>query len=465
MDAKPFPASDEVPDDRGVEVEDEGEGEVVRDLFFDPFLTCIHPDFYRITSGLLGAIDEVEPPRKRVRRQTDQENHVALVTALAANIAYAVVAGYSPPLIAVPMRNSDEKQSRYGPKGLRRLSKVVKCLDEAGVVTLSVSRQRGRASTIEPVPDLVAAILRLEALSFASFGHAEGEETIILARTSRVYSKPGRESELIEYADTAETIRFREEMRRINEHLARADIAYVGPPRDANGRLLDASPRARFLHRTFNIPAWVRKKAVPLPPVTDADKRFDRGGRLYHRGIFWQQLGRDLRRHVRIDGEETAYLDFASMFLRLALLRAGVEPPTGDLYRQIAGVETSDHRDGIKKVIASVLFRERDMERLPPGTRPLLPESLRSADAVVGAIGAAFPALVPFYKSRIGFELTFTESQILVSALLRLNACGITALPIHDGMMVPKSRAEEAKRLVETVSLETVGFALPLTMK
>lgn len=467
MVAKSDLASDEVEGDRGVQVEgvaDFGDFRS-RDLYFDPFLTCHHPGVAAIAAHLAKAIESASPARKRARRGVDAANHTALVAALAANLALAMAMGLSPPLVAVSLRKSDQKRTRYEPSGFRQLSTVVPLLAEAGVVELVKSKKRGSASTIEPVPGLVEAIRALEGLSPASFGRADGEETIILARTTVDVFTQERESELVDYEDTPGTHRFREELRRINDHLAHADVGYVGPPRDENRRLLDLSPRARFLHRTFNIPAPKRKGKEPLPPVTDADKRFDRGGRLYHRGIFWQQLGKDLRRHVRIDGEETAYLDFASMYLRLALLAVGVEPPTGDLYRSIAGIENVEHRDGIKKVLNAMFFREGELKRLPRGTRNLLPENLRSAVAVSGAIKTAFPVLASVFGTRKGFELTFTESQILVAALLRLNEASITALPIHDGMMVPKSRADEAKRLIDAVSAEVVGFVLPLTVK
>lgn len=462
-------ANDVVAGDRGGEVEaDETEESLIepgRDHFFDAFLTCDHPGVAAIATDLADRIEAISPPRQRARRQVDEKNHLALVAALAANIAYAVVAGYAPPLVAVPLRKPDRKRTRYERKGFRQLREVVSKLVEADVVDLSKSAERGSASTIEPEPELIAAIRSLDGLDLASFGHAEGEETIILARTTKDFVTLERESELVDYADTPDTIQFREEMARINAYLAAADIRYEGQRRDQNNRLLDPSPRTRFLHRTFSIPAPAKKRGQDLPPVTDADKRFDRGGRLYHRGIFWQGLGKDLRQHIRIDGEPTAYLDFSSMYLRLALLSVDVEPPAGDLYRRIAGIETEAHRDGIKKVLNAMLFRKGELMRLPRGTRDLLPEALRSAGAVGGAIKGAFPELAGVFGTRQGFELTFTESRILVAALLRLNGRGITALPIHDGMMVAASRADEAKALIDAVTLETVGFMLPLARK
>jgi hypothetical protein len=54
------------------------------------------------------------------------------------------------------------------------------------------------------------------------------------------------------------------------------------------------------------------------------------------------------------------------------------------------------------------------------------------------------------------------ESDIMVRILLVLKAKGVTALPIHDGLMVPASRAEEARAVMAQVSQEKLGFAIPV---
>ncbi len=256
-------------------------------------------------------------------------------------------------------------------------------------------------------------------------------------------------------------------MRRINEHLATADIRYdEGPQVDGMGRVLDASPRARFLHRTFNVPAPPRKPGQKfLPPVEPHEKRFDRAGRLYHSGIFWQGLGKEYRQFIRIDGEPIAYLDFKSMFLRLAHIEAGLEPPQGDLYMRIAGIETPSHREGIKTVVNAMLFRDGELNRLPRGTKELLPKSLQAASTARAAILQAFPNLATVFERSRGFNLMHAESQILVAILLRLIDHGITALPVHDGMMVGASQAERAEALIDETTREAFGFALPLERK
>jgi len=50
----------------------------------------------------------------------------------------------------------------------------------------------------------------------------------------------------------------------------------------------------------------------------------------------------------------------------------------------------------------------------------------------------------------------------MVRILLLLKGKGVTALPIHDGLMVPASRAEQARAVMAQVSQEKLGFAIPV---
>jgi hypothetical protein len=45
-------------------------------------------------------------------------------------------------------------------------------------------------------------------------------------------------------------------------------------------------------------------------------------------------------------------------------------------------------------------------------------------------------------------ELQFEESQILVDVLLRLIDLGVVALPVHDAVVVPVSRAAQVKEVM-----------------
>ena len=67
---------------------------------------------------------------------------------------------------------------------------------------------------------------------------------------------------------------------------------------------------------------------------------------------------------------------------------------------------------------------------------------------VTEAIMAAHPEIAGEFFTGIGHRCQFRESQILVEVLRILNAYGITALPIHDAILVPASASTLAKRVM-----------------
>ena len=95
----------------------------------------------------------------------------------------------------------------------------------------------------------------------------------------------------MEYKDTSETQRYREEMGAINSWLANAEINFDESVIE-NGKLVDWNERR--LRRVFT------------------RRRFDCGGRLF--GGFWQSLAKKERREgVEIQNEKAVELDYGQM--------------------------------------------------------------------------------------------------------------------------------------------------------
>jgi hypothetical protein len=234
-------------------------------------------------------------------------------------------------------------------------------------------------------------------------------------------------------------------LARINDHLASVDLAFLSQ----SARPIDLGERR--LHRSFNLPP-------SLPPGTI---RFDLGGRLF--GGWWQSIGRADRPFIRIAAEPVADLDFKNLFVRLAYIHTGLPPPPprDDLYA-VPGFE--HHREGVKKLVSAMLFARKRLSKLPVGTKELLPPSTTAA-TVRSAIIARHLALEDSFETGVGFSLMFTESQMLVAILLRLNAAGITALPMHDGIMVPVSKSDRAARVMGDVAKKLTGHRLPVEAK
>lgn len=416
------------------------------DLFFDPWLTTTFRLPSAIADNIASGVAQQENRRRR-RRPKDEENFKAILRSITANLAYAVVAGYDPPIVAVPLAKPAGKLTRYDRPALRQLPKILELLASIGFVTLTKSRRYGVASTIEPSAEFVETVRMFWGVKRNAF--TSEAETVVLSLSFR--EDGGRKHrEEIDYSDddptSVDADRYRAEMQRINRYLVAADLRYDGPDTAA------VDINRRYLRRHFSVPDWQEDHTI----------RFDLGGRLF--GGFWQDLGEDQRRFLKIDGEAIAYLDYAGMFVRLAYLhpRVGKTPPDGDLYA-VPGFE--DHRDGVKKVLNAMFFRKGPLQRLPRGAPAQLPSGTTSS-SIRSAIIAKHSDLKPVLEVGVGYELFFTESSILVDVLLRLAAKSIAALPMHDGIMMPQSEATAAKRVMRDVSAKHLdGYRMPVARK
>jgi hypothetical protein len=247
---------------------------------------------------------------------------------------------------------------------------------------------------------------------------------------------------ILDYADTAETNAMRDDMRRINAWLERASITFV----DDGAEPVDVHDRT--LRRLFVI-----LEGDPL------GQRFDLSGRLF--GGFWQGLQRQRRSEIRIDGEPVATIDYSSMFARLAYASKGVRPPTGDLYA-IPGLQ--NHRDAVKLGVNALLFDQHARRQWPKteeaGQR--LPSGW-TLGRFRRALVERHPVIAECIGRGLGFHLMHTESEIMARVLTTLLSEAVTALPLHDGLLVRRSHASKAKVAMGEVSWEMISYVLPVT--
>lgn len=122
----------------------------------------------------------------------------------------------------------------------------------------------------------------------------------------------------------------------------------------------------------------------------------------------------------------------------------GAAQPEGDIY-DIA--RDGSARGGWKKLLNALLFADKPLKRWPRVTRELFSGGTRLPNAI-RAIKDRHRPIAPLFERGLGFELMFIESELLIPVLLQLSGEGITALPLHDSVLVAVSQAERAKELM-----------------
>jgi hypothetical protein len=185
------------------------------------------------------------------------------------------------------------------------------------------------------------------------------------------------------------------------------------------------------------------------------------GGRLW--GGFWQNMSRAQRPEcLRINGQSTVELDYASVIVHLAYIVADEKAPTGDLYH-IPGL-SQESRPGIKKLMAALLFKSKPATRYPEDVwEGLAPEDQRKPFAqVLELVKVQHPGIVHLFGIGEGHYLQFLESQLMVNVLLYCDRARMVALPIHDTIIIAQDREEEGRRIMEETSSKVLGRVIPV---
>jgi hypothetical protein len=258
------------------------------------------------------------------------------------------------------------------------------------------------------------------------------EEAIILREPKE---RPDQRAKAQEYNDTPDTIALRAQLTDINTWITDADVHCDLP---------EVNTQDRYLRRIFN------------------NSDFAQGGRLY--GGFWQRMSsQDRQDHILIDGECVVELDYGQMSLAMLYGIAGETPPEGDLYDLSAFGIPAQYRKGLKKCIQAIVNSPKTPKRVPKGVRPHLPTRYSMMD-ILRAVEQKHAAIYPRMTSGIGMQLFRKESDILIDVLLALKAQGITALPIHDAVVVRDDQSDKAKAVMKEVFEDHTGVTPDVTL-
>lgn len=417
-----------------------------RHRWFDRWLGARGEPLRRIVHEVAGAIEQhehAEPPRQRRLRAADKASRDAVIETIASNLAYAVLLSPETGRLAVLTGNNSKRIARYSSpatgKALRDRLNTAAALGIADHQAPSLARRE--APSMAPTAAFTATV-RAAGVSLSDFGRIEREEVILLSRKSTDDEHPsGPEREMLDYPETCTTTALRGSVRAVNSFLEGADIGFL---KDGLGPV---DPHSRAMRRYF-----VQRDPSAAPQM-------DQGGRLY--GGFWQNLPRVRRPSIRIEGEPVTVLDYSSMFPRLAYAVVRVTPPDGDLYA-IPGLE--EHRPAVKLLMNAMFFDGHARSTWPKSAEVPQPERWKVAE-MRRAILVHHPHLRPLFGQEVGHSLMHLESRIMMAVLEELTSRRIIGLGLHDGLVVPSSRASEVGRIMRDTALDITSATLPVSTR
>ena len=416
---------------------DEEAPEPLRDRPFNPWRIPASAKTEAIVQEVLHQLqvyERVFKLRRRKRKKADQETFEAAVTAIVCDLMHYNLCGQGHGVFVTRSNVILGQQGRYRPPAYTKALPVIMdrlASPEMAFIELSIGHEGffgpAKRTTMKPGKRLLTRI-DTHALSLEDLGLSDEQEVILLKSSKEDFWDEG---ELIDYEDTPTTTEFRGQVIAINGWLEQANLdfdeLYAG-----EGKVVDTTNRR--LRRIFT------------------QGRFDSGGRLF--GGFWQTLNKDKRKEgLWIDDEQAMELDYGQAAPRILYGLCGVEPAFDDAYL-IPGFE--EYRPGIKKVMNSMLFTTKPLSRMPKGVRKQFADKHRVSE-VVEAIQVSHTALKDSFFTGIGHDVQFIESQIIIDVVLRMREEGVTALPVHDAILVPSSKVDVARDVMLSCFLHHTG--------
>ena len=280
-------------------------------------------------------------------------------------------------------------------------------------------RQTGFQSRMRATSRLISLIQNYEVVS--SMISREESDVIVLR-----YQGTKKE---IPFDDTEEIVRMREELGSYNAFLQGHKLGLSMPPDEIRDILIER--RCAAIDYTRN----------SLYRIFNGD--FTTGGRFY-RG-WWQNIPRDIRKHITIDGEPCSELDYSGQHLLLLYARGG------DEYRWLKGLYDDpyalegygDEVRDLLKVATLILVNEPDRRKAIQAIREKINydfPALQSTDAfinpLIDGMMEKHPTVREHFFSGSGGALQFQDSQVAAYVLKHMQAHGYLALPVHDSFVV-----------------------------
>ena len=269
----------------------------------------------------------------------------------------------------------------------------------------------------------------------------------------------------IDYDDTEDTFRMKENLKIINQVLERKPILlfisdeeywvmFNKMKRDANKGVTDLS--RKFVRRIFNKGKW------------------DQGGRFY--GGFWQNIPRECRRFIRINDADTVECDYSGLHVNMLYAMDDLDMPPGDVYQipEYPEEKLKDKkvfRDFIKQMLLTLVNsggeKKREEARQAIHDAVHHKKTLQLPEEIPSTRGKdIFPLMDAFEKkhkdighyfcSGKGIDLQYLDSQMAEIVMLHFAKGNYPVLPLHDSFILHHNLEQELKLVMDQAFKEVL---------
>tara|TARA_A100001011_G_scaffold312882_1_gene330506 strand:+ start:2814 stop:3470 length:657 start_codon:yes stop_codon:yes gene_type:complete len=198
----------------------------------------------------------------------------------------------------------------------------------------------------------------------------------------------------------------------------------------------------KFVRRSFSRTSWTQR------------------GRFY--GGFWQNIPKEHRKYIWIDGERTVETDFKGLHISLLYAQKGIHyfheyGFTDDPYEvHIPNVtDELDRRWLIKSLVLTAVNAVNEKEAFKAFQKEAnfnghtiggVSSTFDFLRGVLHALLEKHQPIADFLCSDEGIDLQYTDSRITDRILHHLSRDSIVVLPIHDSYIIAERHAEDLRR-------------------
>lgn len=363
----------------------------------------------------------VETYEDRKPGEASQQAFLDCASVILANLLRAYSRKLDEPVGIPRSKGRLDRQNRYRPKYMtaNRFRMVQDWLEKSGQMDWV---QKGyhfpdnaQVTRVALTADAASA-LDADSLNIRDFCIDSPDEPILL-KDSR--------NQLCNYVDTAETQAMRATLDQINWCLSGTEITtaraltHLDCDRDFVGSRVNVV-------RIFNYGS------------------FALGGRFY--GGWWQNIRRDARRLILLDGAPTIEADYRGFNPAVLLAKAG-QPIPDDPYSLIPGVSESEELRNHAKITLAALLNSTTGNTEEPKGFDVVKHGMTKEEFRQSVLDA-FPMLQSLLGQQTGMKLQREESDLAERVMLHFIEQGHPILPIHDAFMVQEHLKSE---LVQTM--------------
>ncbi|NBB26563.1 hypothetical protein GVM20_15630 [Porphyrobacter sp. SLTP] len=372
---------------------------------------------------------EASETRQRALRKEDRERLEATVHAFSLELYAACRDGGNGRRRYSRAQDNYRKRDRYSawPVTHSTVCKVADWLVGAGYADATLGHYRrypefgkhagdGKQSRIRGTAKLIDLFEQDFDITPHHIGFAPWVELIVLREGADELGGTKRD---IDYDDTPETARMRENLRRINTSLAGFRISLA----KADAPIVDLPPF--MLRRIFSRGSFML------------------GGRFY--GGQWIDFPGEDRAALLIDGEEVVELDFSGLHPRLIYQMEGKPLPADADPYAVSGWTGQERRGWVKTAFLQVINGDKDAKLHKPPDVPAAKIGKGGWDKLKQAMSEHHREIEGWFRSGKGLELQRLDSDIAEATLLLLADQGVCCLPVHDSFIVPRSHESQLR--------------------